>query len=60
MSDLEKQKKIALLEATLREILRLEKIASTDLTAIAFDDIFDGGRNEQEWKNIRRRAARLV
>ena len=54
------QQKLALLEATLREILRLKKAAAVDPSAISFDDIFDGGKSGREWKSILYKAERLV
>jgi hypothetical protein len=58
-SDLDKQRRINLLEATLREIMRLKREADNDQSAVSFDDIFDAGRSDREWKSILRKAEHL-
>ena len=60
MTDMQAQKHIALLEATLKEILRLESEASKSKTAITFDDVFDDTKVAHQWKDILNKARRLV
>lgn len=60
MSELELQRKVNLLESTLREILRLKDEADKDPGAVSFEDVFDAGRSDKEWRRILRRAATLV
>lgn len=53
------EQRIALLEATLREILRINRTADEDNHSMGFETALEG-RLLAEWKSIRRKAERLL
>lgn len=55
--NLEQEK--ALLEATVREFLRIAEAAETEKSCVAFEDALDG-RLRDEWVSIRRKAKYLL
>ena len=61
MSDLNDQRRIALLESTLREILRIDREAEADKAggSVPLDTALDGSLLRR-WRNIRRKAESLV
>lgn len=60
MSTSDDKKRIVLLEATLREILRIDKDAEADQAgSMGFDTALDGELLKQ-WKRIRSRAQNLL
>lgn len=59
MSSLNDKQRVALLEATLREILRIEREAATDRTSVGFDAALDG-KLLRQWLDIKRKAEHLL
>ena len=60
MSNIDDKKRIILLEATIREILRIDNDAEADQTgSMGFDTALDGSLREQ-WHRIRRKAMHLL
>lgn len=57
--DLEQMKRMALLEATLRAVRRLNSLAKADPTSVSIDDAMDG-RLSAEWSKIKREIDMLV
>jgi hypothetical protein len=60
MSDIDDKRRIVLLEATLREILRINSDAEADKAgSMGFDTALDGQLLRQ-WKSIKRKAQHLL
>lgn len=57
--DTEDARRAALLEATLREILRIDKEAASSDTSICYDDALDG-KLLSDWQRIRSKATHLL
>lgn len=55
----EAARRIALLEATLREMLRLTSACATSPTSVPLEDALDG-QLLREWRKMERRARSLV
>lgn len=60
MSKINDRRRVALLEATLREILRIDREAEADTVgSLGFDTALDGLLLKQ-WRDIRRKAEHLL
>ncbi len=57
---LDKDRKIALLEATIKEFLRLLDSPHPDITDIKIDEMFDSNEKARQAKDIIRKARTLV
>jgi hypothetical protein len=57
---LDERRRTALLEATLREIVRLHDVSHASTTAVSFDDVFDADADARAWRSALRRARGLV
>lgn len=57
--NLNTERKIALLEGTLKEIIRIDKEATNGDDQVSFEDALDG-RLRSQWRNIIHKAKILV